>query len=107
VRKANLFPPRAEELAVEGGKQPCFHFGFITQLVALGGPDAKRLLGKITGIGLVARQTEGKLVQRLVMAGYQAFKVHAVSHIAASRLRVVNVPIVPALWPLYNAFLVR
>ena len=96
MRKARLLPARAEKFAVEGGEQPGFHFGCVAQLVAFGRPDAKSLLRQVAGIRLVARQAEGELIQRLVITGHQTFKIHAVSHIAASIVRASNASIVPA-----------
>src|SRR5208282_1786927 len=96
VGKARLPTPRAEKLAVQGGEQPGFHFGCVAQLMALGRPNAKGLLCKVTGVRLIPRQAEGKLIQRLVITSHQTFKVHALSHIASLKLRVRGTSIVPA-----------
>jgi hypothetical protein len=90
-----LLPAEAKELAMEGGKQPGFHFGTVAQLVALVRPDAKGLLGEITSIRLIARHAEGELVQWRIIGGHQTFEVCVFSHIPASIMRVLLRWIVP------------
>ena len=64
--------------------------------MAFGRPNAKSLLCEVTGVGFVTRETEGKLVQRLVITSHQTFKLHGLSHIATLKLRAGRASIVPA-----------
>jgi len=86
---------RTEKFAVKRGKQPGFHFGSVPQLVAFGRPNAKGLLCEITGVSFVPRETEGKLVKRLVITSHQRLKLHGLSHIATLKLRARRTSIVP------------
>jgi len=77
MREAGLLAPEAKKLPVKRGEEPGFHFGDIAQLVAFGGPDAKGLLGEITGIRLIADQAEREAIKRLVILGHQMFEFNA------------------------------
>lgn len=94
--KAGLPSPGTEKFAVQCGEQPGFHSGYIAQLVTFNRPNAKRLLRQIAGVRFIARQTEGKLIQRHVVARHQGFKINTFRHIAASQLRATRRRIVPA-----------
>ena len=71
------------------------HFGCVTQMMAFGGPDCKRLLGQIAGIGLRARQAERELIQRRMKTLHQGFKFHVLGHTDSSWVRGSSVTIVP------------
>src|ERR1051326_1207962 len=77
MRKALLPPARLQKLTVEGREQPGFHLRYISQLMALRRPNIKRLLRQIAGIGLHAREAEGKLIQRAIVTRHKAFKIQA------------------------------
>ena len=96
MREANLPTPRFKKLTVQGGEKPRLHFVRVAQLVALRGPYVERLLRQIARVGLGAGQAEGKLIQRLVVASHQTFKIPGRSHIATSLLRGTSAAIVPA-----------
>jgi hypothetical protein len=76
-------------------------------VVALGRPNAKSLLCKVTGVRLVTREAEGKLIQRLVITSHQLLKIRAFSHIATLKLRASTPSIVPGNLPGTNAILVH
>jgi hypothetical protein len=79
---------------MQSGEQPGFDFRFVAQLMPLGCPDVKSLLGKITGIGFSAGQAEGELVKRLVILPYNYFKIRA-RHTSAFKVRGMVCPFVP------------
>src|SRR5271165_2816658 len=95
MRKAGLPPPGFQERAVQGGKQPGFHFCCVAQLVALVRPNCECLLGQITGVRLGARQAESELIKRRIKAIHQALKIQALSHDKSSILRGVRATSVP------------
>src|SRR2546426_5863630 len=61
-----------------------------------GGPNIKRLLSEVAGVGLGPREAESELIERLVKASHETFKVQARSHTAASLVRAISARIVPA-----------
>ena len=80
---------------MQGGEQPCFHFGFVTQLMPLAGPDTECLLGEVARFRLVPGETEGKLIQHPIIRGHKTIKVQAFSHIATSNIGAPTGQIVP------------
>src|SRR3989442_9863958 len=73
--KAGLAPASFKELAVERRKQPAFRFRGISQLIAFGGPNIKRLLRQIAGFRFRPSQAERKLIERTIVLLDQALKV--------------------------------
>ncbi|MDB6121220.1 MAG: hypothetical protein JWQ71_213 [Pedosphaera sp.] len=78
--KSHNFPPHIQKLPVQGGKEPGFDLGAVTQLMALGRPNIKCLLCKITSVRFRPSETECELIERPVKTSYQTFKVGFLRH---------------------------
>src|SRR5271154_305377 len=94
MRKARFPAPALQKDPVQGRKQPCLDFILVVQLMAFGCPDIKGLLGEVASVGLVSREAEGELVERLVMLLHEALKNHT-SHMSAFLVRGTACRIVP------------
>src|SRR5439155_14402021 len=77
MRKAVLPPPSLQELAVQRRKQPGFHFGPISQLMAFSSPDIKRLLSQIARIGFRSGEAECELIQGPIVILHKIIKIQA------------------------------
>src|SRR6266498_6015024 len=89
--ETNFVSAPAQKFAIQRGKKPRLRFRAVAQLVALGRPKKKRLLGQIGRVGFRLRQAEGKTKQRRVLPIYQLLKI--------DRAHITTVPVAAGVPP--------
>ena len=75
LRETRRAAARLEEFAMQRREQPGLDLGAVAELLALGGPEEKRLLRQVTRLGHAAGEAQRKAVKRLIVVAHQLLEI--------------------------------